>query len=88
MSEKDKKLEKIIKRIKELAKASMERQVHAGITEYTWQTSEDQRTCEACAKNNGKVFRWDTPPNTGHPGEGKCCPNGHCRCQALAKIKL
>ena len=88
MSEKDPKLEKIVKRIKELGKASMKRQLDIGITEYTWLTAKDQRTCRACSKNNGKVFRWDTPPETGHPGEGKCCPNEHCRCTAIAVLKL
>ena len=80
----DAKLEKIIQRMKELARATMQRQLDSGVVEYTWTTSDDVRVCEACAENNGKVFRWDSPhPVTGHPGEGKCCSNGHCRCHAI-----
>lgn len=83
MNQIDNKLKRIIKISKELSKATMQRQLDAGVTEYTWLTSDDVRVCEACAENNGKVFKWDSQPLTGHPGEAKCCPNGHCRCQAI-----
>jgi len=79
---------KTLEKIKNNAKAAMQRQIDTGITQYTWLTSKDQRTCKACARNNGKVFSWDSPPETGHPGEGNCCPDTHCRCQAIAVIKL
>lgn len=79
----DAKLKKTIKRSKELSLATMKRQIDAGVTEYTWRTCDDVRVCEACAKNEGKVFSWESPPETGHPGEAQCCPNGHCRCLAL-----
>lgn len=54
-----------------------------GAKYYIWRTSGDSDVCEACNKKNGKRVRFDKPPvKTGHPGSGKCCPNGHCRCFA------
>ena len=45
-----------------------------GIVEYYWGTSEDERVREEHAANNGKKFRWDTPPPvTGHPGNDVLC---------------
>lgn len=61
-------------------------QEDAGVTEYIWSTSGDQRVREGHRKLNGKRFRWDDPPvvddKTGrrcHPGE-----DYQCRCVALA----
>lgn len=73
---------------REHAKNTMVRQLELGITEYEWSTAGDERTCPACADNDGKKFRWDNPPEeTGHPGFGKACECGHCRCVALAVIE-
>lgn len=62
-----------------------ERQTSAGIVEYTWSTSEDERVREDHALLDGTVQRWDTPPvvdrRTGrreHPGS-----DFQCRCSAV-----
>lgn len=55
------------------------RQENLGIVEYIWRTSEDGRVRPEHAANNGKTFRWDSPPATGHPGE-----DIQCRCYAEA----
>ncbi|MGI9365458.1 MAG: phage minor head protein, partial [Rhizobiaceae bacterium] len=36
---------------------------------YIWRTQSDGCVRESHAKYNGKVFAWDNPPATGHPGE-------------------
>lgn len=60
------------------------RQEALGIEEYEWQTSRDERVRESHRRNNGRIFRWDTPPDeTGHPGE-----DIQCRCVALPIINL
>lgn len=66
----------------EHARYNMLRAEHIGATKFRWHTAGDSGCCHACAKNNGKVFRWKRPPKTGLPGEGKCCPGGKCRCWA------
>ena len=49
-----------------------------GISEYRWGTAGDERVRETHEANDGKVFRWDTPPaETGHPGN-----DVQCRCTA------
>lgn len=69
------------------AKASFENtrvQAHrAGATHYRWRTCGDSDVCEQCRKNDGRRFAFRKPPRaTGHPGEGRCCGHGHCRCYA------
>jgi SPP1 gp7 family putative phage head morphogenesis protein len=55
-----------------------------GLTEYTWQTSEDERVRDSHAAHDGQVFRWDDPPaDTGHPGE-----DIQCRCVAIPYVKI
>lgn len=54
------------------------RQQEAGVTEYVWQTSGDERVRPTHKENDGKVFKWDKPPKTGHPGT-----EINCRCVAL-----
>ncbi|MBM3616936.1 MAG: hypothetical protein FJX23_00130 [Alphaproteobacteria bacterium] len=46
-------------------------------THYIWRTSGDDKVRNAHAVNNGKLFRWDVRPSTGHPGE-----DYNCRCKA------
>jgi SPP1 gp7 family putative phage head morphogenesis protein len=54
------------------------RQKEAGIDSYIWSTCHDDRVRETHAANDGKRFRWDSPPEeTGHPGE-----DVQCRCVA------
>jgi SPP1 gp7 family putative phage head morphogenesis protein len=59
------------------------RQQSLGIKKYTWSTSNDERVRESHKHNNGKVFDWDNPPETGHPGE-----DIQCRCTAIPYIDL
>jgi SPP1 gp7 family putative phage head morphogenesis protein len=60
------------------------RQQSVGIEKYTWQTSEDERVRESHAEHDGKVFRWDSPPDdTGAPGEDILC-----RCNAIPEFDL
>jgi SPP1 gp7 family putative phage head morphogenesis protein len=46
-------------------------------THYIWRTSGDNKVRATHAANNGKIFAWDNPPETGHPGE-----DYNCRCTA------
>lgn len=57
------------------------RQTDAGIDQYTWSTSLDERVREEHAALEGRVFSWDDPPEVGHPGE-----DFQCRCIALPVI--
>jgi SPP1 gp7 family putative phage head morphogenesis protein len=57
------------------------RQEDAGVEEYEWSTSGDERVRETHQANEGKRFRWDSPPETGHPGE-----DYQCRCVAIAVL--
>ncbi len=54
------------------------RQEEVGVEEYIWQTSGDERVRATHRANDGKKFRWDSPPKeTGHPGH-----DVNCRCVA------
>jgi len=58
------------------------RQQNLGVTEYVWQTSQDERVRPTHRVKHGKTFRWDSPPpDTGHPGHDYMC-----RCVANAII--
>ena len=46
-------------------------------THYVWRTRQDSKVRSRHAVNHGKVFAWDMPPPTGHPGE-----EYGCRCRA------
>jgi SPP1 gp7 family putative phage head morphogenesis protein len=59
------------------------RQTSIGLDRYKWQTSGDERVRDNHAANDGKVFRWDDPPETGHPGE-----DVNCRCVAIPYFDL
>lgn len=59
------------------------RQTSLGIDKYIWQTSGDERVRDTHADNDGKIFNWDDPPSTGHPGE-----DINCRCVALPYFNL
>lgn len=59
------------------------RQQEAGVTEYIWQTSGDERVRETHRANNGKKFAWNKPPSkTGHPGD-----DVNCRCVAIPVLE-
>jgi SPP1 gp7 family putative phage head morphogenesis protein len=60
------------------------KQVALGITSYQWSTSNDERVRDTHAAQDGKVFRWDSPPSdTGHPGDDVMC-----RCVAVPVIEF
>src|SRR5690554_5335210 len=44
---------------------------------YVWRTAGDGKVRRAHAANEGKVFAWNDPPPTGHPGK-----DHNCRCRA------
>lgn len=46
---------------------------------YVWTTQHDARVREAHAERDGKIFRWDDPPEGGHPSQ-----DFGCRCYARA----
>ena len=52
-------------------------QVAMGIDFYVWTTQNDKRVREGHAERDDKVFRWDDPPEGGHPSE-----DFGCRCYA------
>lgn len=52
-------------------------QREAGYNRYIWHSQDDPKVRPEHAANDGKVFSWDTPPPTGHPGE-----HYNCRCYA------
>ena len=47
--------------------------------QYIWRTAGDGKVRRSHAANNGKIFSWNNPPPTGHPGE-----TYGCRCWAEA----
>lgn len=53
-------------------------QEQVGIKEYVWRTAGDERVRATHKANDGKTFRWDRPPKTGHPGS-----EINCRCTAI-----
>lgn len=59
------------------------RQEHAGIGEYRWETSQDERVRPAHRLRQGKTYKWSNPPPDGHPGYPI-----RCRCVALPVIDL
>lgn len=62
-------------------------QTSAGIEEYTWRTSEDERVRDSHQELDGTVHGWDDPPivdgEAVHPGEAI-----QCRCVAIPRIPL
>lgn len=61
------------------AKAVQIQAERVGYKRYIWHGDD---CCPSCNRQNGKTYAWSKPPKTGHPGEGKLCPNGYCRCWA------
>lgn len=55
------------------------RQQNAGISEFIWTTSADERVREEHAVLDGQTFRWDV----GHPEEGLPGQTFQCRCTAF-----
>lgn len=59
------------------------RQEELGITEYEWITVGDSKVRDDHASRSGKTFRWDEPPEDGHPGQAV-----RCRCTAGAIVSF
>lgn len=53
------------------------RQEDLGIERYTWRSQDDAKVRDIHAEHDDQVFRWDSPPAGGHPGEAH-----NCRCYA------
>lgn len=63
-------------------------QQDAGVSKYKWSSSRDRRVRKSHRELDGKVFSWDSPPETDggrhcHPGE-----DYQCRCCALPIFDL
>ncbi len=53
------------------------RQEDLGIVQYIWRSRDDAKVRDSHAAYDDRVFRWDDPPEGGHPGEAH-----NCRCYA------
>lgn len=53
------------------------RQEDLGIDQYIWRSQDDAKVRDSHAEFDDRVFRWDDPPEGGHPGEAH-----NCRCFA------
>ena len=53
------------------------RQEDLGIVQYIWRSRDDAEVRDSHAAYDDRVFRWDDPPDGGHPGEAH-----NCRCYA------
>ena len=53
------------------------RQRELGIELYIWRSRDDDKVRSAHAENDDRIFRWDSPPNSEHPGQAY-----NCRCFA------
>ena len=53
------------------------RQTSVGVEEYVWRTMQDDRVRDEHTEREGQIFRWDDPPEDGHPKEAI-----NCRCWA------
>lgn len=53
------------------------RQEDLGIEQYIWRSQDDAKVRDSHAAYDDRVFRWDSPPEGGHPGEAH-----NCRCFA------
>lgn len=59
------------------------RQQNIGVAEYRWRGVLDERERDEHVAREGHVFRWDKPPEDGHPGQPI-----RCRCWAEAVLPL
>lgn len=73
----DEELTWLWRQVKQSGQLSNEEQQEAGYTHYIWHTQRDDRVRGTHAINSGKMFAWNAPPPTGHPGE-----DYNCRCWA------
>lgn len=50
--------------------------------QYVWRTRRDERVRPSHRRNDGRIFSWASPPDTGHPGE-----DYNCRCEAIPYVE-
>ncbi len=62
------------------------RAVSNGVESYQWVVATPGIPCTVASRNDGRVFRYDTPPPEGHVGEGQCDAPDWCRCIARSVI--
>jgi len=60
-----------------------QRQLQVGIRRYQWLTAGDERVRDLHEARANKLFRWDNPPEGGHPGQAV-----QCRCIAQPVVDL
>jgi SPP1 gp7 family putative phage head morphogenesis protein len=73
-----------------VSKYREQRYTGAGIKQYVWSTSHDQRVRSSHAELDHKIFSWDSPPVV-DPATGRRANPGedwNCRCLALPVIRL
>ena len=56
----------------------LERKDDPATDSYVWRTRRDEKVRKTHRMNDGRIFSWDDPPETGHPGEAE-----NCRCEAI-----
>lgn len=56
----------------------LERKDDPATDRYVWRTRRDEKVRKTHRMNDGRIFSWDDPPETGHPGEAE-----NCRCEAI-----
>ncbi|WP_149786632.1 phage minor head protein [Lutimaribacter pacificus] len=56
---------------------NQQRQENLGIQQYIWRSRDDAKVRGSHAAYDDRVFRWNNPPEGGHPGEAH-----NCRCYA------
>lgn len=78
----DSELSGLLFNIQQKAQLSNEEQQAAGYTHYIWYTQGDNKVRGAHAANEGRLFAWNSPPATGHPGE-----DYNCRCWAEPYVR-
>jgi hypothetical protein len=83
---KDGRLEKIVQISRAKAIEEKNRRFNLGIKKYKWIWVDAGHECEVCKKRNGKIFKLSGKKDEIYPGEGYCCPDGHCKCLAKSII--
>lgn len=82
----DGRLEKIVEISRARAIEEKSKRFDLGIKKYKWIWVDASHDCEVCKKRNGKIFKLSGKKDEIYPGEGYCCPDGHCKCLAKSII--
>jgi len=68
---------------KATSQLTRERSQEAGIEGYAWVSSGKVHFRQSHKDRDGKIFRWDEPPEDGHPGDAI-----NCGCTSRARLSL